>query len=217
MEDEQQRNLIRFVNSQHFLRTSWDGFANAHEQVAKTAPNIAPHVSTMAMNAIQYLNSKLPFAGNELPMDAHHEPSRAVKSQWLGLHEAINNPLSVLDHVKNGTISPHHVEAVSAVFPDLHQEMIGKINEEIGSMKAKGEKVPYKTQMSLTKLIGSPLNSTMTPQNMQAIMHSAMPQQMAQQVQKAGGGKASGAELSQVNKVNKIYATKSQAEVMNRK
>lgn len=193
-----------------------NGLASVHQKLSEVAPNIAPHIHTTAINAIQYLNSKLPNAGNELPMDSEEGPSKAQKSQWLQLHETVNNPLSVLDHVKNGTLGGHHVEAIKTVYPDLHQEMVNKMNEEIGALKAKGQSVPYKLRSGIAQLTGSPLDSSMTPQHMQSIMMSQMGQQMNQ---KASGApkKASGSELSQINKVSGMYATAEQSRQMGKK
>lgn len=193
-----------------------NGLASTHKKIADTAPGIAPHVHTTAINAVQYLNSKLPSAGNELDMDDPIPPSMAEQRQWLSLHNAVSDPTSVLDHVKNGTLSPHHVEALRTVYPDLHQEMVGKISEEIGASKARGQRVPYKTRIGLAHMIGKPIDSTMTPQSMQSIMASAMPQQMSQQKGKSSS-KASGPELSQINKTNQIFATDSQSRQMNSK
>src|ERR1700679_1627435 len=103
-----------------------DHLTNAHPNISTVAPNIAPHIFSTATNAIQFLNSKLPSHGNELPEDQSPGPSPAAKTAWLDLHKTVSDPTTVLDHVKNGTLNSHHVEAMQAVYPDLHQEMLTK-------------------------------------------------------------------------------------------
>jgi hypothetical protein len=181
-----------------------DHLTNAHPNISNVAPNVAPHVFSTATNAIQFLNGKLPSHGNELPQDRAPGPSSVQKRAWLDLHEAVSDPVSILSHVKNGTLNSHHLEALQSVYPDLHQEMISKITDHLGSLQSKDKQLPYGKRMAISKFIGQPLDSTMTPQNMQAVLASAGQQQAQSQ---AGPKKASGKELDQINKVNEIYQT----------
>jgi hypothetical protein len=176
-----------------------------HQTLQNVAPNIAPHVHSTAFNAINFLNSRLPGAGNELIQDPHQEPSKAEKSQWLDLHSVVNNPLSVLDHVQNGTLNHHHVEALNTVYPDLHAEMVSKIGEQLGKLKSIGKELPYQKRLQVGMLMGSPLDSTMTPQSMQAAMMANRGANI--QTQGKQPKKASGVELDQFNKVNEMAAT----------
>lgn len=180
-----------------------DHLATSHPNIAEAAPNIAPHVFSAATNAIQFLNSKLPSHGNELPQDRSPGPSQASKTAWLDLHKTVSDPTSVLDHVKNGTLNSHHLEAMQSVYPDLHQEMVSKIGEHLTA--AQGKKLSYPKRMAISKFIGQPLDSTMTPQSFQAILASNGPS-AASAAQKEPK-KASGVQLNQLNKVNQLYET----------
>jgi hypothetical protein len=181
-----------------------DHLTNAHPNISNVAPNVAPHVFSTATNAIQFLNGKLPSHGNELPQDRAPGPSPVQKRAWLDLHEAVSDPVSVLGHVKNGTLNSHHLEALQSVYPDLHQEMISKITEHLGSLQSKEKQLPYGKRMAISKFIGQPLDSTMTPQSFQAILASS---NTAQPSSQGSSKKASGKELDQINKVNQIYET----------
>lgn len=186
-----------------------DQLAGVHQHLGRIAPSLTPHVHSLAMNAVNFLNSKLPHVGNELPQDRNAVVSAAQRRAWLDLHGVVSDPLKILDHVEKGTLNNHHIEAVRAVYPDLHQEMVQKVQEQVGSMKLSGKKVPYGRRAAIAKFIGQPLDSTMTPQAAQAIVRSASPPTgPAAQAQQ----KASGPELSQINKVNAIYTTKTQAK-----
>lgn len=194
-----------------------DKLTALHPNIDKIAPNVAPHIHSAAINAIQFLNGKLPHAGNELLQDKDIQPSKAQKKAWLDLHETVNNPLSVLDHVENGTLTGHHLEAMQSVYPDLHQEMRQKIQEQLGQIKVKGQTLPYAKRQSISKFIGQPLDSTMTQPNMMAIMASAGGAQTPQTGAKGKPSKASGPELNQINKVNQLYQTPSQARQAQKK
>lgn len=187
-----------------------DHFANLHNTLDAAAPNLAPHIYSTAANAVQFLNSKLPVGGNELPGDQTISPSQAQQKKWLDLHDTVNNPSSVLDHIRDHTIHSGHIDALKSVYPDLHQEMSQKMIEELGNLKATGQTIPYQRKLSISKFIGAPIDSTMTFQSMQAILQSATGNQPPQsQVQPK---KASGTALKQVDKVNSIYQTPIQAQ-----
>lgn len=189
-----------------------DHLAETHKGLDEIAPNLAPHVHATGVRAIQFLNSKLPHAGNELIQDQHLPPSPAEKHAWLQLHQAVDDPVSVLDHVEKGTLTRHHVEALQSVYPELHQEMIGKMQEHLGTLKSKGQTLPSAKRNAISKFIGQPLDSTQTWQNMQAIIQSAGANTgPAAQASGKGPNKASGPELTQINKVNSLDQTASQA------
>jgi len=70
--------------------------------------------------------------------------------------------------------------------------------------------------MGLSMLLGQPLDSSMTPQGMQAIINSAGPMQQ-QAGQEKQPKKASGVELDQLNKVDSLSELPSEArQIQNR-
>lgn len=188
-----------------------DHFASLHNTLDAAAPNLAPHVYSTAANAVQFLNSKLPSSGNELPGDKVIAPSQSQQNRWLELHKTVNDPITILDQIKNNTVNSHHVDALKSVYPDLHQEMSQKMIEQLGALKANGGTIPYQRKLAIGKFIGAPVDSTMTLQSMQAIMQSANSNQ-APASQPQSPKKASGTALKQVDKVNSIYQTPIQAE-----
>jgi hypothetical protein len=194
-----------------------DHLTAAHPHIATVAPGIAPHVYSTATNAIQYLNSKLPNAGNELLQDKQLPPSAAQRNGWLDLHKTVDDPLSVLDHVNKGTLHSGHIDALKSVYPDLHQEMVQKTLEHLGGMRMKGQELPYAKRLSIGKLIGMPLDSTMTQQNMQTIMQAASPNTGPAAQGTKGPKKPSGPDLAQLNKVNELALTPDQARQVPKK
>jgi hypothetical protein len=187
-----------------------DHMTSIHPNISHTAPNIAPHIFSSASNAVQFLNNKLPNQGNELPGDQDAKPSIAQRNAWLDLHEAVNNPISVLDHVNQGTLNSHHLEALQTVYPDLYQEMSQKILENLGESKSKDQSLPYQKRLSISKFIGQPVDSTMTPESMLTILNSAGPNQGPNAQAQKSPKRASGTELKQINKVNDLYQTPEQ-------
>ncbi len=190
--------------------------AGIHPNIETIAPNITPHIHSTAVKAVQFLNSRLPNVGNELPLDKMKEPSIAVKNAWLNLHDLVSDPLKVLDHVENGSLNRHHVEVLQSVYPDLHQEISQRVLNEVGNLKVENKEMPYRKKLALSKLLGVPLDTTMTPASMQSIIASAAPN-TGPQAQANQPTKASGPELSQINKVNSLTETKLQSREIQRR
>lgn len=188
---------------------------DAHPGLDTVAPNLAPHVYATAGNAIQFLNSKLPTMGNELPQDTLLKPSQVEKKAWLEMHAIANDPLQILKHVENNTLSDQHLDAIQSIYPEVYVEMVNKVKEHLGAMDEKQELLPYQKRLSISRFIGEPLDSTMTQESMQAIIQSASANRGPEAT--AMNQKASGTTLTQINKTNKIYPTREQAKQLNRK
>lgn len=183
--------------------------------INKVAPNVSPHLMSTASNALGFLQSKLPPKGNDF-LDDHSEPSEMDKHRFMIYHKVVSDPASVIDHIKDGSLNGQHMEALSTVYPDLHQDMKSKMLEGLADMHADGRKLDYHQRQAMSLFLGRPLDSTMTPQASQAIIQSAGIQQ-AQRQQATSQKKASGVELKQINKVDSLYATPLQARAIDRK
>lgn len=193
-----------------------DHLDESHSQLGGIAPNILPHIHLAANRALQFLNSKLPSAGNELPMDTDIKPASAQKRAWLDIHDTINDPLKVLDKIKNNTLNRHHIEALQTVYPDLHQEIIQKMQEQIGELKSKGQQIPKKQRLSISMFMGQPLDSIQTSMAMQSILkanNGAQSQNQPQGKQR----KASAVELREIDQSNAMYATSLQNRQINKR
>lgn len=186
-----------------------DYFADIHPHVDSVAPNITPQIFATASRSIQYLSSKLPKSSSTLPFDKQTNPSKLQKKKWLDIYNAIDDPISILKEVKKGTLTSHQKDAVKTVYPELFNEMKQKMLEQMALTK-NNYKIPNKTKMSIWQFLEIPLKSTMTPQSLQAIIRSANRNQ-SQEQQNQMRNKVSGAQLSQINKVNDIYPTSLQA------
>jgi hypothetical protein len=135
--------------------------ATTHAKLSEAAPGIAPQVNNVAVNGINFLNSKLPKPVTEFPGDEDLEPSKSQKEQWLQYHDSVNDPLKTLEHVKNGTLNSHHLEALQAVHPDLLHEMQQKVMENATPKNMKN--LDYSTKIAVSKFLGSPMHQSMMP------------------------------------------------------
>jgi len=138
-----------------------DHLAETHKDVANALPNIAPHISSIAARAVNFLASKLPRPAVEFPGQAEWQPSKSQQASFLHYYDAINNPIGILDHVKDGTLSMHHMEALNAVHPDLLRDMQTKVMENATPKNM--QKLNYSKKIALSKFLGQPMTQSLLP------------------------------------------------------
>lgn len=165
-------------------------------------------VGTAVGNVVKYLAPLKPSPSQTTPFDTPMQPTAQQKAAYDRALTVAEQPLTVLQHAKDGTIIPADVVAIKSMYPALYQQISTNITEHMINHLAKGQIVPYRTRMGLSMLLGQPLDSTMQP----ASIIAAQPQQPQMQPQTPTtpktGPKSSTKSLS---KVGSQYATKTQA------
>lgn len=111
----------------------------------------------------KYLDTVRPLPPvKKLPYDeVHKDPQKEIQyNQALGL---ANHPLKVLNHIKDGSLLPKHVDAIKQMYPELHQELSKKITTRMMKGNMSGEKKPpYHVRQALSLFLGSPVDSTLS-------------------------------------------------------
>lgn len=157
-----------------------------------------------------YLNNLRPVPDSfqsKLPFDTA-TPNKDAERTYHRALDVANNPLSVLHHMKTGTMLPEHVSHINGMYPELTDHLQKKLTEKITEAQMKGEKPAYKTRMGMSIFMGTNLDSTLTPQNMQAAQATFAPMQAAAQPQ--SGTKEKGSKKA-LGKVADEYKTQTDA------
>lgn len=133
----------------------------------KTAHYLPEHGTAMAqtaMNAANFINSQRPVADKQSPLDSDVKISQVQKAAYDRTLDIAQQPLVVLNHIKDGTLVPQDLIALKTIYPGLYNKLNLTLNEQLIEAVNKGEQIPYKTRMSLSLFMGQPLDSTLTPQ-----------------------------------------------------
>jgi hypothetical protein len=140
------------------LQKSWP-------DVEEVAPNLMTALTTKAIAGATFLWDKMPKdpRGEEylLPHMSKWEPSEAAMSKWERYIAAVDDPMSVLDDMKNGVLTREAVEAIKAVNPELYSEMVTQVIEQLPKLQ---EDLPYERLSQLSILLDMPLHPTQTGQ-----------------------------------------------------
>lgn len=176
-------------------------------QVGHYMPNHAIALGSMASNVSSFLNSLRPQSVPKAVLDTPKPIPKAVQAQYDRALDIAQQPLSVLESVKNGTVTSHDIMALQKMYPSLYQNLKQKIMSNLVDEVSKGNTIPYELKLGLSLFMGEPLDSTMQPMAIMAAQPT--PQPASQQAQ--GGKKLTQDAGSKMIKGSKSMQTAAQA------
>lgn len=160
-----------------------------------------------ATKTISYLSSLKVRTPNTLPFDGKFVASKEQDARYESALKIANNPLSVLDKVRSGQITPNDIADLNAMAPALADRLRQGLTTQLVSNKQAGKSVPYKTQLGMSLFLGQPLASSMQSFSIQASQPAmAAPNQPAKSVK-------NGDKLS---KMPNLYQTSDQSRQLSR-
>lgn len=184
-------------------------FDNITKNLSYYAPDHAAAMQQLSKNAIQYLNNLKPQ--DESPQsaifDTKHPPTEAQMAPYRRALGIAENPLSITQYMKDGSMQAQDVHTLQATNPAVYNQMKSEIYQEVANASINHTVVPYRLKQAASIFLGMPLDSTMTPANIQAaqpIPQSSPPQSNT----KPNGQTKHG--TSSLGKNNKSYMTPNQ-------
>lgn len=164
--------------------------------VAEGMPEHAAIFSAAKSRVNDYLNSVRPQANApKLAFDSEPKDAEKHRSYQKALDLAVH-PLGVINHLKNGTLTPETLGHFKSMWPELHDHLSKKISQRVVQAQMNDEKPNYRGRQSMSLFLGSPLDSTLTPQSAQSIQ--------AMYAAKSAGGAQTGAPKKSPSKTSKL-------------
>ncbi len=211
-------SLDHLKNHLESLRQNPDRIMDMGGNLSESLPLHAGMAAAKAANAAQYLHSIKPMGNQLSPLDRISKPSKMEENDYDRQVQIAQNPLSIIKHIKMGAVRPADLQTLQTLYPQLSKSIQDKSFEKVAELKGNGTKIPLRQKAGLSSLLG-PLESTQTPQAMQAIIASAggnaQPQEQ-QKPQKSKGG-ATAATQKTIEKTDRLYETPTDQLIMNRK
>lgn len=110
-----------------------------------------------ALAAVQTVGSALPRYDTVGPLDPAYQPSPTELAQLNRLWDVAQDPVAVLRHLADGTITEDHVSALNAVWP-AHAELIRmKALDKLADVVTKGSPVSARLRFGLALVLGRDL------------------------------------------------------------
>lgn len=174
-------------------------------------------IAAASANAVNYLNTIRPIERKEGPLDDPTPPSAMEKQNYDVALSVAQQPLMILEEIKDGTLNSLKLGHLQNLYPDFYANMRLKMMNQLVDVTSKGVKIPYKTRMGLSLFLGTPLDSTMKPEGIMALqpkMAQAQQQAMMPMQQAAQGGGRQRGTMKNIGKLADQQLTPMQTRIM---
>jgi hypothetical protein len=203
--DEKKREMLKKRIDD--LSQNQEKMGNIGGEASYYIPDHTQHMNFVAGTAIQYLQTLKPNTTPAGPLDSKPIPNSTQIAAYNKALDIAEQPLMVLNSVKNGTVNIQDIAALKTMYPSLYNNLSRKITETMTAHLAKGQSVPYQTRMGLSLFLGQPLDTTMTPQSLVSLQtpSSVVPPSQQQTVMHRG-------QMSKLgSKTNAMYLTRQES------
>jgi hypothetical protein len=172
-----------------------EGAMSVGESLSHYMPEHTTAITEKAASTIQYLAAQKPRPTQSAPLDQPQPPTLQQAQAYKRTLTIAQQPLTVLQHIAQGSLVPKDVQDLAALYPHLYQKLEQKLTEQAMDHIAKGNAIPHKTKQGLSLFTAMPLAGTLTPQSIQSIQMTFenKKQQAAQQQAQAKPNKSANA------------------------
>jgi hypothetical protein len=156
--------------------------------VGATAPKTAAMYAERLTRGATFLASKMPetMQNNALTPGQKPQMTEGEAARFMRYVRAVENPMSVLEDAKRGTVSREAIEALRETSPRLYQELRQRTMDVLASHVAAGKPLPYSRRLSLSVMFDIPGDRSLEPAAFKALQANTAPaQQPAEQQQRA--------------------------------
>lgn len=115
-----------------------------------------------------YLTSLMPQENQpKLAFDSNPDET-SKKKKYKNALKIADHPMSVLNEVFNGTITPEHLQHLNSMYPEFNDALQKKITEKITNAQLENKRPNSKIRQGLSLLMGTPLSGDLLPANIVA-------------------------------------------------
>lgn len=175
-------------------------------------PEYAQAFATTSARAVQYLASIRPNTEPQAPLDPKREATSFEKAKYNNALDIAQQPLSVLDKIQKGTLTPQDINTLQIIYPSTYNALREKIMASVVSSVDKGTLIPYSTRLQLSSFLGQPLDSSMTPASILTVQGTRTPSSSSPAPQLPSTKTAGVAKLSGLAKASQTPLQARQAE-----
>lgn len=177
--------------------------------IAENFPDHHIMMETAKGRISNYLKSlQPPDIMPKLAFDNNPDQTQQKKS-FNDAIDIANQPLSVIDKIRKGTIEPQHITHLENLYPEVSSMLKQKITQGITQSQISGKKPTFAIRQGMSLLLGTPLSSEMTPQSIQAAQ--SVFQSQSAQLDNGQPINKNKRNTSTLNKVSGQFLTSAQA------
>lgn len=205
--EDKRSKLKKMVDS---LQQDQSPLLKSGDNVVHYLPQHGEAFGSTALNVVNFLNSIKPHDQKMSPLDSEMQVSASQKAAYNRALDIAEQPLMVLNHVKNGTLMPNDISALNTMYPSLYKTLQTQVTNNMIETVNKGDVIPYKTRLGISQFLQQPLDSTLTQPSISAIQETFIashPQMASAQAPKS---------MTKLGQNNKLNLTPSQSREVQR-
>lgn len=143
----------------------------------KIAPTMGFEAQQQLARAVTFLNAKLPkhmgSGSAQLLFPKEYEPTTMEQAKFERYLQAVEQPLTVMAELEQGTITREHVEALKFVYPEIY----GAVQQEVMKQIADNPEIPYQKRLQLGILLDIPADESLTGEAIMGLQNTFQAQQ----------------------------------------
>jgi hypothetical protein len=165
-----------------------DHLGNGTIGIASHAPNVTTSMANVITKGLDFLDTAKPVVNKMAPLDQDLEPAQHAVSDYNRVASLVNKPTSLFNHLKDGTIHGSDLNTVKSVYPNLYSEMQNAVMQKMTDFLSKHEvhEIPYQIRLSLSKLLGQNLDSSLSQFSLQSNQQAFLVNHGQQNMMNAG-------------------------------
>jgi hypothetical protein len=139
--------------------------AKVRERAPVTDPDLQEAIENAALRKLRFLLDKAPqdpTTPSLFPKRTTWEPSPASLAIWARYVRAAEDPVSVLEDLRAGAVTPEAAEALRVVYPEMFSEVQQRLLERAPAIQ---QEMPYGMRLQLGILFNAPLDASMEPES----------------------------------------------------
>lgn len=140
--------------------------------------------------------------------DEEPDQTQQKKTYEKAIHMAAH-PLDILHKIKDGSVSPDDMAHFNSMHPELNDVLQKQMTKDILKAQLEDKKPHYKVRQGLSLMMGTPLSSEMTPQNIMAAQATFL----NKQPQSQEGGEPQKKKKASLDKASQSLMTGNQSLV----
>jgi hypothetical protein len=177
------------------------------EVIRDVAPNITQAMQVTTSRGVLFLQSKIPQEGERRLLSRPLDPSPAELAKFGRYQQIVEDPVSVLSELKNGTLTVEHMEALLSVYPTLYGQMKESVlNDFVNQSEEERDSIPHSLKVSLSLFLGEDLVSTLSAEsisaNQQTLMGPSQQQEKQDQMSAENQGRKKATGQKGLDKLN---------------
>jgi hypothetical protein len=137
--------------------------------IERAAPQAAKIMAARATASMDFLASKLPRDMKSIMLDKpfgrEYQPSTMELAKFERYVQIVDNPLSIVEELENGTITKEHAEALRAVYPNMYQRLQVAVLDEVHNHP----EMSYGKKLQLGLVMDIPTDESLIPANVLAL------------------------------------------------